>query len=75
MLGGEKRAFHVHRHHPVPILFTGLSDGFFDADAGVIHQNVQVPEIELDPRHEISDARLPGDVSLNKDDALGLGFV
>ena len=75
MLGGKKRALYVDRHHPIPVFFAGIGDGLFNADACVVDQHVEVPEIELYSRHKISDARFAGDVGLNKDHALARGFI
>lgn len=75
VLGGEHDAFHIHRHHLVPLLFGDLEDVGAHRDTHVVVQDVKTP-IVLDgrlhhrlavgqPRNVSADggrsAALPGD--------------
>ena len=47
-LGAKKRAFQVSVHHGVPVFFGDLQSRLPAADAGVVHQDIQPPEV---PNH------------------------
>ena len=66
MFGGQESALDVDRHHPVPVGLGGLSYARFDADPGVVHQHIQMPESGSNALHQGNHTGLAGHIGCNE---------
>ena len=65
MLRGQKCAFHIDRHHPIPLVLRGILDRGFNADARVVNQDIQAPVTISHRRHQCFDTRLLRHIGFN----------
>ena len=62
MLDGQKRALHVHRHHPVPVLFGRLFYGLYLHNAGIVEQDIDASPARNGELNHVLHIRLAGHI-------------
>ena len=72
MLRGQKCAFDIDRHHPIPLGFRGILNRGFNADARVVNQDIQAPVTISHRRHQGLDTLLFRHIGFN---VVDLGIV